>query len=356
MINTVLKILLLVTPIAYLRGMPLPIFDLNLFRVGVMALFLATFFDNPKREIKWGMPLAVFMVLVIGSSLVSGFSAFVVTQVTNIFIGIVALVIIFQYAEPEDGIYKYIVWAGMINIVAMGLQYLGWMPVYGPSEHTKEFGGLMGNAPRLVTYLAITMPLWPSALLIIPVAVSLIAKEYMILPVALAILWKNRKLRIPLFAAGVAVMFFIYPKVLSSIKLRWTVWRPTLEVFLDRPFLGHGIGIFPRASRQFLINGKHHADTAFSSILQFIFGVGLIGAAWIGYVVKNVIKNFDWSKEHLAVLAVILLSAVEYPFEIRKCWITLVAIIGFYLIKKSKKEENKNEKATLNESPVCRQA
>ena len=76
-----------------------------------------------------------------------------------------------------------------------------------------------------------------------------------------------------------------------------------------------------------------NVDFVFNSYLQFIFGVGLLGAVWIGYAIKYFKENFTVNRESLAVLSVCILSCFEYVFEIPRLWFTIIFIFGTFVIK-----------------------
>jgi hypothetical protein len=50
MVNKLLKILLLFSPIAYGVGIPLEKFDLIFFYLAVLSLFISSLWDKPRRE------------------------------------------------------------------------------------------------------------------------------------------------------------------------------------------------------------------------------------------------------------------------------------------------------------------
>jgi hypothetical protein len=67
-------------------------------------------------------------------------------------------------------------------------------------------------------------------------------------------------------------------------------------------------------------------------MMQFVYGMGLGGVLLIYFAIQYFIKNFKSNVIHYSVLALIILSTVEYPFEIIKLWPTICALVGFYII------------------------
>ena len=222
----------------------------------------------------------------------------------------------------------------------------------------------MGNAPRLMNYFCVVLPIifFESKLLFFGCLLAAVSiKEYTILPIAFILLAlhsikHSRKLILPLIlifivAAGLIVSVY-RDSVNRSIEIRWKVWKPTIEQIFKKPLCGFGLGVFPHVSSQFLdltvptITGevlKYKAETTFNSYLQFIFGAGLFAVAWIEYAFKTFKEKFKYSIDNYVVLSIALLALIEYPFEISRLWITICALFGFYLIKNHEKGEIKYE-------------
>ncbi len=194
----------------------------------------------------------------------------------------------------------------------------------------------MGNAPRLLAYLTIILPfvfsfsIWA----IIPcIVASLVAKELMLLSVAcILLIWKLKKVNYRIYAiiSIVPILYLLHDKIWHALVIRWNVWEPVLVRFFQRPLIGYGLGVLPYADKKLI---AYHDTAIYSSFLQFIIGAGVLGAIWLGYVLWKFAKTKQFGIETMAVLAIILLSVLEHPFEIPRLWLTMTAIIGFYMIK-----------------------
>ena len=95
---------------------------------------------------------------------------------------------------------------------------------------------------------------------------------------------------------------------------------PALQLFFDRPLIGYGLGVKLIPNLEVLGN----------SYLQFIMGVGILGAVWFGYVFRLIYKKFILNS---AIISLALIMLVEYALEIPRLWILVIAIITMFLIK-----------------------
>ena len=69
--------------------------------------------------------------------------------------------------------------------------------------------------------------------------------------------------------------------------------------------------------------------------MPFIYGLGILGLVWIGYVIKDFVKRFDLSIESIAVLGFLVISLIEYPIEIPRLWFTIIFILVSWTIKQT---------------------
>ena len=126
-------------------------------------------------------------------------------------------------------------------------------------------------------------------------------------------------------AAGV---IFGIPDFHRSITLRLDQWYNILNGFFGAPLRGYGLGIFPWKDVH-----PSGDSVMYSSLFEFVMGVGVLGALWLGWTLNKFKQTFLLCTEGLAVLSLIILSTVEYPCEIPRLWITIVAVLAFYVIK-----------------------
>jgi hypothetical protein len=246
-------------------------------------------------------------------------------------------------------------YAGLINAVVFLFQKIGFNPILNEGLYRGEEGGIMGNAPRLASYLTLIFPFVPLWLKGVFLAIALIVKEFALVGLAwlmaLAFCIKNIKKREIIYEVGFVglIIFAIsgisryHSDIYASLHLRWTIWKPAIEMIFKRPLLGYGFGIYPEIANQFTNIGQL-VICAFSSILQFIFEVGLLGVVWIGFAIKYYKKYSGFNPATWGVVALLMLSILEYPFQIPKLYFTICAVLAFFIIQKE----------DTNESSVCR--
>ncbi len=343
MVDKLLKLLLLLSPIAYTTGILLTVFDLIFFRLGVIGLFCASLFDKPKRNVNLAIPIALVLGLCVFNLFSHSFNPIIFSYTINIFLALLSLSIIVNYASPLKEFTKWIVGAVLINISVFIVQKFGFNPILNNST---ENGGIMGNAPRLASYLTIISPvLFSYSLAFIPLLliVSLALKELTLLaifPIYLFLRFKNKIVRSIIVGVLLLGAILLHRQIIFSlIHTRWLIWKPTLEAIFNHPLNGYGLGMFSTLSQKV---GMYQVDYAMNSYLEFIFGAGLIGVVLIGLGIKKFIEHFDFSSESLSVLALLILALLEYPFEIPKLWFTIIAIVGFFIIKTKTKHREEN--------------
>lgn len=363
MVNHVLKAILLLSPICFTKGIGLDYFNLLFFHLSILSLFIASLFDNQKRTGELHF-FGAFLSFLIIHLFWHDFNPTILSEVMNIFFATIGIRIIIVYASISDDLKKYMVTAGLINIFVLSLQYAGYSPIIEVPQNG-EPGGIMAAGPRLATYLAITFPFafgvhWIIGL--IYVITGIVLGEISILFVAImVIVFKLKRIVGWKYIIFFGTIFLIYPAfnswlcvftdhIVQSLNIRWAIWEPTINQILSRPMAGFGIGIFSQVSDQFIkILAYHdgtlrHANTAFSSLLQFIFALGIpVSLFFILWFMKDLINKIKFNEETLAILAIIILSVVEYPFQIPRLWPTMMSIIGFYVITKRRDQNVKRD-------------
>lgn len=343
MFDKALKLILLLSPIAYAKGMPLNEYDSIIFRLSVLVLFVAALWSKPQRYIDF-RPLSTILILCGFNFAINQFNIYILLNLIPLFFGITVVLLVSIYCEKPRDCFKFIMWAGMVNIAVFAAQKVGFAPIV--TNPLGEPGGILGNGPVLCMYLALTLPLvfkinvWVSLIYMI---IGIMCGEMLVILFGIG-LWVNKYLTkdkrtiIILISSGlVGAGLFLTGHISQSVNIRWIAWKPIIEQIFSRPFLGFGLGMLPHLAGQFmnLIAGDQHyyVNHCLSSYISFIFGVGLLGVAWLGYIFRHFIKTFKTNTESLAIVALLILCAVEYPFEVPKLWLTISAIIGFYLIK-----------------------
>ncbi len=356
MVNKVLKLILLFSPIAYTSGVKLNTFDIDFFKIATIGLFMASLLDKPKREIDRSIVYVIVSLLIlcfIGLYRYT-FSNIVYLSFINLSFAMFALSIIIRYVDNIEQFYKYIILAAAINIAVFTLQRFDIFLIFNSDIKAGFEGGLIGNGPRLTSYLCIVLPILlnQSILWLIPLlAISFIMKEYAILPILPIVLFfkvnrilsRNLSISIIVLSTIVLITLFHNP-ILSSLKIRWLTWEPTIKLIMKYPSMGYGLGTFPMLSQNFTrwIDKDVWIHSAYNSYLQFVFGIGLLGVAWIIYTLNLLKRMFIKSPEAIAVLGLTVLALYEYPIEIPRLWFTIISLIGFMIIRYINRQGSKN--------------
>lgn len=354
MFDKTLKAILLLSPLAYVKGVHLDSVDLKAFPLYAAVLFTASLFSKPQRNINF-RPLS-YILLIGGYSLfITRFNSTVLSAFINLFLAILIILLIVIHAKEPKEYYKYLMWAGLLNIFVWAGQLNGFAPIL--TNVNGEPGGVLGNAPRMCMYFTLILPFVFKVNVIVYIlfgAIGALTGEWILPFLALIfgmMLFLKGKLSFANFNAitlcGITIMltgaglFLLKDHIFLSFARRWVLWKPTIMQIFQEPVRGYGLGIFPHVSGQFIkvpyivpgISTFYHADTAFSSILQFIFNVGAIGIAWIMYAGWYIKTHFRVTAPMLGVIALVILSMVEYPFEVPKLWPTICFIIATMFIE-----------------------
>lgn len=338
MVNKVIKLLILFSPISYFNGMDLGRFDLIFFELGAMLLFAVSLLEGSNRD-KNIFPFAIVLILAGIGCVANSFNVILMTNLINLFLGVMIVQIVANSEIEVKSLKKYILFAVGINILVFWGQMVGWSPILTVSKAGQE-GGIMGNSQRLVDYLAITLAFMSPLMLFIAGMVALMSKQlalFVILGVILALRYGNVA-KIVVLGAFVACCVFFWGHIGGSVSTRLDIWKATIETLLSNPLLGCGLGIFPHISSQFVRPDGGVTQYTYNSYLNLIFGVGVLTVWPLWLVISRFFKNFNISEIHLCILSILLLSLFEYPFEIPRLWITLAVLIGVYFKQEVQRE------------------
>lgn len=337
MVDIVTKLLLLLSPIVYGAHININYFDIRFFEIGIIALFVASLFDKPKREIgKFNLPISLLLGLLVVNSFWHKFQPQDTRAIGFLFFGILGFVIMTKYLKSPQSCYKYIFWALGINLGVLVLQRIGYDPIFNYSTYCKLPGGMLRDIVRFSTYLALILPYLPLTFAVILAFLFGIflcyAQISLLIPISLMIFFrtKDRLYRFLTILAGIAIIITFHGKIWTSILLRCNIWKPAIKMFFERPLLGWGFGTYQ------LWTGTE----SFNSYLPFIYGLGFLGLIWLGWLGREFKKRFEPNKENIAVLSLACVSLIEYPFEIPRLWFTIIAILSFYAIKQIERLSN----------------
>ena len=336
MVNILTKLLLLLSPIVYGLSINLDKLDLRFFEIGCIVLFVGSLFDKPKREVKdIRLPIALLVGLCIVNAFWHNYQPLDLHAIQYLFYGILAFYIMVRYLDKPEECFKYIYWAIGTNIVIAYLQRIGYTPIISFSHYGAYIGcegGLLGNSSKLAIYIAMILPFM--SWFAIPLgALTLISGEYIVLiPLGLMLYFRSKYkiLTTSLMTIGVVIL---HKQILNSLIFRWNnSWSQMLDMIFKKPLLGYGFGTYH------IWTGRE----SFNNYLLLIFGFGVLGAVWMGYLVKWFIKRFDKSNEALAVAALLIMGMVEYVMEIPRLWLTICFVLAIFVIKQKGRGYGKN--------------
>lgn len=335
MVTLIFNLLILLSPICFGANMDIGMFDIIFFRTGIVVLFMASLLDKPKREIPKNIKNMIFTLigLCLFNIFTTTFAPVVMASTMNIFLGVIGFCITYIYYDDKKNIKNYILIAAALNLFLFILQRLTFDPVFdrGPWMNlptgAMEDGGLMGNGPRMMTYFALALPFL--SFFFIPIAVVLGIYTHQIIifaPIVIMLFSKVKGLRAKI-GFGIAVliaMFLFKEKIIHSLTYRFDFfYKPVLTALFDRPLLGFGLGLKPIPE----------IEVVGSSYLQFIVGIGILGAVWFGYVFKSLYKMIKNNMESIALVSLAIIALIEYPLETTRDWYLIMGILTMFLIK-----------------------
>ena len=333
MVTRIFQLLLLLSPIAIGADINMDMFDIIFFRTGIIALFAASLIDKPKRV----MPdyINKIVVALLGICLVSlfihTFAPMVLHNLLNLFLATVGFYIVYTYWDDKQSVRKFILWAGLINLLFFISQKIGFNPIFDKMPYLGQEGAFLGNQPRLMTYFALITPFLHRNLLLLSVALGLYTKQYIIfIPVMIVLFMQMKSIKMKRIVLLCSVVFLaiIHKHIIQALTFRFNMsYKPVLTAFFDRPLIGFGLGVRPIPELEVMGN----------SYLQFIIGVGLAGLLWFGYAFKGIYKKIKNNVESVALISLAVIMLVEYPCEITRLWFLILATITMFLIKTEEK-------------------
>jgi hypothetical protein len=335
MFDLALKAILFLSPICYPIGSPLETFDMLFFRIASVVLLIAYLMDRDTvREISMSTKYLIASLLGIGvfNVFVNSFHPVTLSSLFNLQLACLDLVLIVTGCKNHKSIFKWIVYAGIVNIVIFTLQRLGYDFIFDNVKQEvgdKQQSGMLGNLPRFTTYLALIVPFaistsWIGAALFF--LVSIWSMQFPIIAcmfVVFSLLSDDNRTKLFMVASLGIFCAVFFKHILTSFDVRWNQnAKFVLDKLFNRPLLGYGMGINPI---------KDEAEVIGNSFLQFIVQVGFIGLAWIVWAIKKIKPSR--SIETVALYSMFALMMIEYPLAIQKLWLTMIAIVAFAIIK-----------------------
>ena len=330
--------ILLIQPIAMGADIDMDVFDLVFFRTSVIVLFLASLFDTKKRELPGYAKnlIAGLIGLCLYNIFVHTFAQPVLANTMNLFLGIIAFSLVYCYYDTKKSMVKYMLIAGCLNLILLVLQRVGLDPIFDIIPQNTKYlaGAFMGNSPRLGIYFALLTPYLPILLLPLAILVSIFIGQYtMLIPVLLIVFSKIKNNWHRILGIGVCGVsaLFLKSHILRSFALRFNnAWKPGLEYFFDKPLIGHGVGI--TINKSFLVMS--------TSYIQIMLGFGILSLVWVGWLIKNIKEDIDFTPAGIGLVSLLILMAVEYPIELPRLRFSIIAIIVMFMLKPKREVEN----------------
>lgn len=351
MVDKAVQIILAITPVVYFRAITQNTFDMMVFHICAVVLFMASLFDSPAREFGYAKESAALFAVCLVNVFLHRFDMYVMNATLNLFVGFVCVYIMVRYIRSLDKIRKAIAIAALVNIAVYAVQRLGYNP-FMPSSREGYVGAFLNNNCRFATYIATVLPVCMGLGVVAHkvvifsslILVSWWSKQQAILGPAIAYLFAKAKyvdLKVFVLICSAAAVFIPFLSTFHSsshVGVRVDTWKNVITGFLNNPVAGYGLGVFPWGPDRVPVNTD---AVVYSSLLQFITGLGILSLAWLVWCLRRVFK-FDGSIEAVSVICLGVLCLYEYPFEIPKLWMTLVAIISMFLIRMQSNKEGIN--------------
>lgn len=344
MIDKFLSLMFFVTPLFYITKMQLRKAEIIFFSVCVAILYILATLEKPKRELTI-TPFVMLLAVALTQLIVYDFSPTSANCVVNIFLGVLGINIIATYS---DGLNRQmmgmIVLSGAVSILFTIGQHLGYNPVI--SNDHDQYGALMGNAPRLANFLALTLPLavgysWLAGILWLLAGIYIHQFPMFLIGFVMVLIFeyqsKNLRLRkdflFPVIGVFLAFIVWQHAHIWQSISVRLAQWQPILEQIFQHPVFGCGLGTYP-------IFANNFNEVAMSSAVEFFFNFGFVAGGIILYfLIRHFKQNFRITLIQTSIIGLAVLCLIEYPFEIPKLWPIIIALAGFYLIENNNKGE-----------------
>lgn len=200
-------------------------------------------------------------------------------------------------------------------------------------EFSPELGSLIGSSPRYSNFVGIILPVsfQLSPLLAIFLTLSsMFVGEFtpcIVLGILFILHYKMFRVLICLIMVIFSINNFTY--ILEHFSNRVQTWMSVIIVYLQHPIKGVGFGLY-FAGKQALPLGCD--NMIFSSILKAFTGLGIMFIGWAVYAQKRF--KIEFKPCDAIPLSIILMSTVEYPFEIGKLWYVIAILLSIWLIER----------------------
>lgn len=170
----------------------------------------------------------------------------------------------------------------------------------------------------------------------------------------------SRKTKIILVSVSCVLLILLYLWKKDSADGRLLIWMCALDMFMDKPIIGHGINVFQ--AKYMLYQGEYfkiHPDSSFALLADnvnhpfnecvlILIEHGLVGLAIVVLIIFLFIRAYLQKPDKinlvilLSLLALAIFSFFSYPFRYPFSWFILFMNIT-YLCRSRKREIRKND-------------
>ena len=240
---------------------------------------------------------------------------------------------------------------GLVNVGWAIAESQGFWWPFRLSEKSSSYVGLFNSSNALGAYLAISLPLllllmpkWTRPFVILyGVGLWIAASSMAVMGATIGLIFVAFKIygrRLCLFILGsLTIIFLIFAFYIDhfnvSHKFRFTIWKASVELALQKPLFGHGLGSFQHKfnlARLDLWDGKRMWEHPHNEIINLFFEQGLFGVVVVGGFVVVLLSQL-WATTQVAYSAVIVSTIVIsmgfYPFHN----VAIAALVAYSLGK-----------------------
>ena len=157
MVDKLIQIILAITPVVYFRAITQNTFDMMVFHICAVILFMASLFDVPVRKFGYEKEAAGLFAVCLINVFLHKFDMYVMNATLNLFVGFVCVYILVRYVQSLNKLRIAIAIAAAINIAVYIIQRVGYNP-FMPSTREGYEGAFLNNNCRFATYLAVVLP------------------------------------------------------------------------------------------------------------------------------------------------------------------------------------------------------
>lgn len=343
MVDRVLKIILLFSPLAFAARITPGKFEILLFHLSLLLIFLASLVDKPQRESGiLSKGLAVFLLFGLINSAIHLFPAYSIATLYSLTLFCIFVDIVYRYMREPSSYYRYIKIAVIINIIVYLAQryWFNFLPFTA-----YNLGGIFGSGQRFGIYLAVVTPICFSSLWFIIPIISTMTLSLNAFPIFLTMVlkeiykkinWKNFESNLVqsavfflVFIATLGIITVLREKILTSILFRINSFIiPAIQGIFNSFLFGNGLGAYY----------NNVGNDPYNSLMMFTYDTGIFGLILALWGLWLIIKRLDWSIASLSLIGVILASMIDYPLEIARLWPTIAFILAAFFINKNRKE------------------